>query len=142
MLGTFLCGPATRAAEIDTRPLPLKIDVAFGNVKWPGWVSAEESGIVDPIRPILVTHLGDGSNRVVVPVQRGIIYVLPNDPTATTADVFLDITDKVAYDDKMNEEGFLGLAFHPQYRKNGEFFVYSTTSKSHMNRRALLRQQG
>jgi glucose/arabinose dehydrogenase len=32
----------------------------------------------------------------------------------------------VRYQDKENEEGFLGLAFHPDYKKNGEFFVFYT----------------
>src|SRR5205823_2712537 len=36
----------------------------------------------------------------------------------------------VKYDDKENEEGFLGLAFHPKYRTNGEFFVFYTTKKA------------
>src|SRR5690606_20770310 len=30
--------------------------------------------------------------------------------------------------DKQNEEGFLGLAFHPNYKETGEFFVYYTTT--------------
>ena len=34
------------------------------------------------------------------------------------------------YDDKQNEEGFLGLAFHPEYKKNGEFFVFYTDKKA------------
>ena len=37
---------------------------------------------------------------------------------------FLDIRDRVQYDDNQNEEGFLGLAFHPKFKENGEFFVY------------------
>ena len=39
------------------------------------------------------------------------------DPTVST---------KVRYDDKSNEEGFLGLAFHPDYKRTGEFFVFYT----------------
>ncbi|MGD9648749.1 MAG: sorbosone dehydrogenase family protein, partial [Pirellulales bacterium] len=121
------------AAELDTRPLPLAIEVAFESVKWPGWQSAEETGVVNPLRPILLTHAGDGSNRVFVPTQQGVIYVLA-DPQASTASVFLDMTAKVSYDDKTNEEGFLGLAFHPQYRENGQFFVYYTNKhKPHQN---------
>jgi glucose/arabinose dehydrogenase len=114
------------ADEIDTRPLPLKIKVAFPDVKWPGWKSPEETGISDPLRPILVAPAGDGSNRVFIPTQQGVIYVLPNNQQATTANVFLDISAKVSYRDKQNEEGFLGMAFHPKYRENGEFFVYYT----------------
>ena len=42
---------------------------------------------------------------------------------------FLDIRDRVQYDDKENEEGLLGLAFHPKYKENGEFFVYYLKGK-------------
>jgi glucose/arabinose dehydrogenase len=132
--GTALLAGALGAAEIDTRPLPLKIDTVFANVKWPGWTSGEESGIDNPLRPILVTHAGDGTNRVFVPTQQGVIYVLPNDPSGTKADVFLNIEEKVSYNDKTNEEGFLGLALHPKYRQNGQFFVYYTNKhKPHQN---------
>ena len=33
------------------------------------------------------------------------------------------------YADNENEEGFLGLAFHPKYKENGEFFVFYTPKK-------------
>ncbi|HET6327048.1 MAG TPA: PQQ-dependent sugar dehydrogenase [Planctomycetaceae bacterium] len=121
----FAARPAT-ADEIDTRPLPLKVKVAFPDVKWPGWKSAEETGVSDPLRPILVAPPPDGSNRVFIPTQQGLLYVLPNNQQATTANVFLDISEKVSYREKQNEEGFLGLAFHPKYRENGQFFVYYT----------------
>jgi len=134
LLVAVSCSFAAPAAEIDTTPLPLKVDVAFGNVKWPGWETAEESGVVDPLRPILLTHAGDGSHRTFIPTQQGVIYVLPDDPGAKQAEVFLDMKDKVAYSDKTNEEGFLGLAFHPKFKENGEFFVYYTnTAKKHQN---------
>jgi glucose/arabinose dehydrogenase len=126
--------PPLAAAEIDNRPLPLTVETAFPSVKWPGWESAAESGIVNPLRPILVTHAGDGSNRVFVPTQQGVVYVLPNDQQSAKAEVFLDIKDKVSYDDKTNEEGFLGLAFHPKFRENRQLFVYYTNKhKPHQN---------
>jgi glucose/arabinose dehydrogenase len=122
------------AADLDTSPLPLSVEPAFANVKWPLWKSAEETGIDNPIRPILLTHTGDGTNRVVVPTQQGVLYILPNDPQGSQAEVFLNIEPKVSYDDKTNEEGFLGLAFHPKYRQNGQFFVYYTNkAKKHQN---------
>ncbi len=130
----LLLAPALSAADLDTTPLPLKTEVAFPNVKWPGFVSVEDSGVNNPLRPILLTSAGDGTNRVFVPTQQGKIYVLPNDQQATEAGVFLDIVDRVAYDDKTNEEGFLGLTFHPKYRDNGEFYVYYTNkAKKHQN---------
>lgn len=77
-------------------------------------------------RPILLTHAGDGSNRVFVPSQLGTIYVLPNDPAVEEPKTFVDLEPRVLYQDKENEKGFLGMAFHPKYRENGQFFVYYT----------------
>jgi glucose/arabinose dehydrogenase len=82
------------------------------------------------LRPILLTHAGDGSNRVFVPTQQGIIHVFPNDDAAKKTSVFLDITKRIRYLDNQNEEGFLGLAFHPKYKENGEFFVFYTDVKA------------
>jgi CubicO group peptidase (beta-lactamase class C family) len=85
-------------------------------------------------RPILLTSPGDGSNRLCVPEQMGTIHVFKNDPAVEDTKVFLDIASRVVYQDKENEKGFLGLAFHPKYRQNGQFFVYYTpkgTPKPH-----------
>lgn len=79
-------------------------------------------------RPIVLTNFGDGSDRLAVATQYGSILVMPNDESVTEPAVFLDMEEKVSYKDKENEEGFLGLAFHPKYAENGEFFVYYTTS--------------
>ena len=78
---------------------------------------------MNPLRPIVLTHAGDGSNRVFVATQHGVIHVFPNDPKATETKVFLDIQDRVQYNDNTNEEGLLGVAFHPKFKENGEFFV-------------------
>jgi glucose/arabinose dehydrogenase len=77
------------------------------------------------LRPILLTHAGDGSNRTFIATQHGVVHLLP-DAKAAKTQVFLDIQNKVKYDDRTNEEGFLGLAFHPDFRKAGEFFVFYT----------------
>ncbi len=137
LLPSLLCSSVNGqdSADIDTSPLTsVGVEVAFPNVEWPGWESPEETGRNTDFRPILLTHAGDGSNRVVVPTQRGVIYVFPNDQDATTAEVFLDMKDKVSYSPRMNEEGFLGMAFHPDYETNGEFYVYYTnTQRPHQN---------
>ena len=78
-------------------------------------------------RPIVVTHAGDGSDRLFIAEQTGKIHVLPNDPDVEETGTFIDISDRVMYKDKENEEGFLGFAFHPKYKENGEFFIYYTT---------------
>ncbi len=73
-------------------------------------------------RPIELTHAGDGTNRVFVAEQQGTIRVFKNQPEAGNAELFLDLRDVVLREG--NEEGLLGLAFHPKYRENGQFFVY------------------
>jgi hypothetical protein len=53
--------------------------------------------------------------------------VIPNDQAVSEAKTFLDIEYKVDYEDKENEEGLLGLAFHPKYKENGQLFIYYTS---------------
>jgi glucose/arabinose dehydrogenase len=125
--GTLTSLPAVVIGdEVNEEPLPLKADVAFPNLQWEGWKSETENGLTNTLRPVVLTHAGDGSNRVFVGTQHGIIHAFPNDQKATKTEIFLDIHDRVRYDDRTNEEGFLGLAFHPKYKENGYFFVFYT----------------
>ena len=71
--------------------------------------------------PVLVTNARDGSNRIFIVEQGGIIKVLQ--PGASTPTVFIDITTRVL---SGGERGLLGLAFHPQYETNRRFFVFYT----------------
>ncbi|TXE06460.1 PQQ-dependent sugar dehydrogenase [Algoriphagus aquimarinus] len=77
-------------------------------------------------RPVDFQHAGDNSNRVFVVEQRGVISVLQNEAGASTKTDFLAIESKV--DDSGNEEGLLGLAFHPNYKSNGFFYVNYTAN--------------
>src|SRR5262249_6091767 len=122
--------PTIPGFEIDESPLPLRTELAFPNLKWAGWKGESDTGKVVPLRPILLTHAGDGSNRVFVATQHGVIHAFPNDQQAVQTTIFLDIQDRVSYSDNQNEEGFLGLAFHPKFKENGEFFVFYTTKKA------------
>lgn len=122
------------AAEIDIRPLPLRVANAFPAIQWTGWDFGEDSGVIRPIRPILLTYADDGSGRLFVPLQHGIIHSLSDGAKTAATTVFLDLSEKVSYDDKSNEEGFLGMAFHPRFKENGEFFVYYTNrARKHQN---------
>jgi glucose/arabinose dehydrogenase len=71
--------------------------------------------------PLFAGHAGDGSNRLFIVEQAGMIWVLA--PGSSTKTVFLDIRPKVLAG---GERGLLGLAFHPQYAATGRFFVYYT----------------
>lgn len=77
-------------------------------------------------RPVDLQHPGDNSNRIFVVEQAGVISVFPNNTNVASKKTFLDIREKV--DDQGNEEGLLGLAFHPQYASNGYFYVNYTAA--------------
>ena len=68
--------------------------------------------------PTLVTSARDGSNRLFILEQGGLIKVLQ--PGASTPTVFLDLRAKVMTGP---QQGLAGLAFHPQYAVNRRFFV-------------------
>jgi glucose/arabinose dehydrogenase len=75
-------------------------------------------------RPVDLQSPPDNTNRIFVVEQAGVISVFPNDKAAASKKTFLDIRRKV--DDQGNEEGLLGLAFHPDYATNGYFYVNYT----------------
>jgi glucose/arabinose dehydrogenase len=67
----------------------------------------------------------DGSGRLFVIEKPGRIRIIENNQLLETP--FLVITDRVG--SNCNEQGLLGLAFHPRYQENGRFFVnYTDTS--------------
>lgn len=118
--------------EVNDTPLAVEVKPAFPGLKWTGWDDGSESGKVVPLRPIFLTHAGDGSNQIIVPTQHGVIHSFDNDDAAKETKVFADLTDRVRYSDKQNEEGFLGLAFHPKFKQNGEFFIFYTDKKANL----------
>jgi glucose/arabinose dehydrogenase len=75
-------------------------------------------------QPVGITNAGDGTNRLFVVEQTGIIRVFENSENAAASKVFLDISDRVLYG---GEQGLLGLAFHPNYSENGYFYVNYVT---------------
>ncbi len=74
-------------------------------------------------RPVTVRHAGDGSGRLFVVEQAGRIRIIDAGGSVLPAP-FLDIVALV--DDGGNEQGLLGLDFHPDYDTNGFFYVNYT----------------
>jgi glucose/arabinose dehydrogenase len=64
----------------------------------------------------------DGSGRLFILEKVGRIRILQDGQILEAS--FLDISDQVG--SSGNEQGLLGLAFHPQYTQNGHFFVNYT----------------
>lgn len=73
--------------------------------------------------PLGLQNANDGTNRIFVVEQIGKIKVFPNEKNINSAKVFLDITNKIT---SGGETGLLGLAFHPDYKNNGYFYVNYT----------------
>ena len=67
---------------------------------------------------------GDGSQRLFAVVQSGRIHILDLRTNSLPPSPFLDIS--VLVDDTENEQGLLGLAFHPNFAQNGYFYVNYT----------------
>jgi len=72
--------------------------------------------------PVGLSHAGDGSGRLFIVEQRGTIQVRKNGQIVKK--LFLDIRERVTAG---GELGLLGLAFHPNFLRNGRFFVNYTS---------------
>lgn len=104
--------------------LAVQAVVAFPGLKWEGFNPIDAQGKVHRLRPMVITHGHDGSNRLFVATQRGAIHVFPNKPSTRRTKLFLDLSPKVSDWKAANEEGLLGMALHPKFADNGRFYVY------------------
>ncbi len=68
--------------------------------------------------PLGVTHAGDGSGRLFIVEQTGVIRVLRDGEVLD--EPFLDVSEAIVAG---GEQGLLGLAFHPDFARNGRFFI-------------------
>lgn len=71
--------------------------------------------------PVFVGAPPGDSNRIFVVEQTGVIKIITLSNNAVLATPFLDITARVDF--AGNEQGLLGLAFHPNYANNGYFYL-------------------
>ena len=77
--------------------------------------------------PLTARHSGDGTGRLFIIEQLGVIRVLTASNTLLQQP-FLDIRNKIFISTRRGDErGLLGLAFHPNYRNNGKFYIYYST---------------
>ncbi|QDT39016.1 family 16 glycoside hydrolase [Stratiformator vulcanicus] len=108
--------------------LAVGVEPAFPNLNFADWEGVDENGKIEIMRPLVMTAAASESERLYVATQRGVIHTFKNDPDARQTDIFFDIEDQVKpfYGSGANEEGLLGLAFHPDYPTDPRFFVYYT----------------
>jgi glucose/arabinose dehydrogenase len=104
------------------------------------------SGVVDfkPVftnlsleRPIFLTAPNNNGNRLYVLEQRGRIISFPNKQNLQKSDVIevLDIQDRVEdHNEGHNEQGLLGMAFHPNVAENHKVYLdYNPSSGQRRN---------
>ena len=87
-------------------------------------------------KPLAVVSSRDGSNRMFVVEQCNSIRIMKYGHLIPTP--FLDLSNVVRCSG--NEEGVLGLAFHPNYKENGYFFINMSIGSSAANRRNVIRR--
>jgi glucose/arabinose dehydrogenase len=110
--------PTLTAAPTDLPPTAISISALN-----PDAFALEK--VVDGLtEPVFLTHAGDESGRLFIVEQPGVVRVLRDG--ALLPEPFLDIRDRV--NDGANEQGLLGLAFHPRYTDNGYFYMNYTNA--------------
>lgn len=93
---------------------------AFGQAALP--FRLQQNFITGLSLPVHLTVANDGSRRLFIVQQRGIIKVVQ--PGSNVTSDFISLVGTVS--SSGNERGLLGLAFHPQFSTNRRFFVYYT----------------
>ena len=101
---------------------PPKVAAAsFTTIVWPQIsLITYQSGFSSPVH---LTNAGDGSQRLFVVEQSGIIRIIKDNIVLSTP--FLDIQDRVLFPGS-GESGLLSVAFPPDYANKGYFYVYYT----------------
>jgi glucose/arabinose dehydrogenase len=73
--------------------------------------------------PVALVEAGDGSGRLFVADQTGLIWILRDGRRLDQP--FLDLRERlVRLNDFYDERGLLGLAFHPGFPRDPRFYVY------------------
>jgi glucose/arabinose dehydrogenase len=78
------------------------------------------------VSPVALVEPPDSSHRLFVVDEIGKIWIIGADGKQL-ASPFMDLTSKmVTLSPDYDERGLLGLAFHPQFKTNGKFYVFYT----------------
>ena len=92
-----------------------------------GYVLTNAFGDLSFVNPTAIASPPGETNRLFIVEQLGRVAVITN-LAAPTRTVFLDINSRVSGGTGGDEQGMLGMAFHPGYATNGFFFLYFTAS--------------
>jgi glucose/arabinose dehydrogenase len=121
-LSLFSCLPAR--SQVKTSDIPVQTQLITDGLSLP-------TAFAEP---------ADHSGRLFVCEQEGRIRIIKNCTLLPTP--FLDISDEIVKKEGYDERGLLGLAFHPDFAKNGKFYVYCSmpAKASGANHRSVVRE--
>src|SRR5450755_3144281 len=78
------------------------------------------------VSPVFISEPPDGSKRLFVVDEIGKIWIIGSD-SKKIATPFIDVTSKmVSLSPAYDERGLLGLAFSPDFKTNGKFYIFYT----------------
>ncbi len=88
------------------------------------WLAAAQAQQLERVaaglrQPVAITHAGDGSGRLFIAEQGGLIRIIVGERLLDSP--FLDLRDLTK---AAGERGLLGLTFHPDYPRSGFFYVH------------------
>jgi len=113
--------------------LNMQSELAFPKLQFADWEPVDAGGQVRKLRLMELTYAQGDKSRLFAAGQLGTVWVFENRPDVEQSHLFLDIQDQVTQwtSNGANEQGLLGLALHPKFTENGQFFVCYTRRADH-----------
>jgi glucose/arabinose dehydrogenase len=75
-------------------------------------------------KPVTITNASDGSDRLFIVEQTGLIKIFDTVTQTVLPTPYLDLISLIVGGGQYSEQGLLGLAFHPDFASNRKFYVY------------------
>ncbi len=103
------------------RYLVLVLLTSVATMSWSQSIDLRLTQLYDPGLITDIKHAGDGSNRLFLVGQEGVIWI---DRGGEILDQpFLDLRGQISI---VSEQGLLSMAFAPDYASSGRFYIYYT----------------
>jgi hypothetical protein len=78
------------------------------------------------IAPLVISEPADGTKRLFIADETGIIWIIGADGKKLSTP-FIDISGRmISLSASYDERGLLGMAFHPDFKTNGKFYLFYT----------------
>jgi uncharacterized repeat protein (TIGR03806 family) len=149
LCGAVILGITLNAVSDDKTETPKKPErKPFGIDKRELWTTSQVKGSPEPPHPYRIENVYPklkfdeplelatvpGSDRWVVAERRGKIYTFSTDPQKAEKHLLIDVAQTVLGNGKHSAFAVYGVVMHPQYDKNGFFYVtyVNDDSKEHL----------